>query len=98
MSIEPGQTVVVVLQNPREKVFGILGEIGTSGVTLRCIDLDYFDEWIKAIKGGEPMLPMQDTFYPMWRIERINRDAESKDIPSLSAQFNQRTGLRIEEF
>jgi hypothetical protein len=41
---------------------------------------------------------MSDYFFPMWRVERITRDERSGEIPSMSEQFEQRTGLKISEF
>ena len=98
MKIETGEVVVIVLQNPREKVLGVVEEISQTGVFVRCIDLNYFDEWVKAINNEEPVLPMQDSFYPMWRIERITRDASTEGIPSMAEQFASRTGREIGEF
>lgn len=98
MKINSGEIVIAILQNPREKMFGVLHEINPSGIFLRGINLNYFDEWIKAIKSGEPYLPMQDAFYPMWRVERISLDESAAGMPSLSEQFEQRTELKIEEF
>jgi hypothetical protein len=98
MKIESGEIVIVIMQNPREKVLGVLHEINASGAFVRGIDLNYFDEWIKAIKSGEPVLPMQDSFYPMWRIERISRDEDAVGLPSMAEQFAQKTGLRITDF
>jgi hypothetical protein len=98
MKIENGEAVIIVLQNPREKVFGVLYEINAAGVFIRGIDLDYFDEWTLAIKNDEQYLPMQDAFYPMWRVERMSRDESSAALPSMAEQFEQRTGLKIWEF
>ena len=98
MKIEPGNAVTVILQNPREKVFGVLDEVSAAGLSLRCIDLNYFDEWIKAINNDEPYLPMQDVFYPMWRVERLFRDVASDELPSMTEQFEQRTGKQLSEF
>ena len=98
MKIETGETVIIVLHTPREKVIGILHEINASGVFVRGIDLNYFDEWIIAIKNEEDYLPMQDYFYPMWRIERITRDEEGFGSSSMTEQFTQRTGLHLKDF
>ena len=98
MKIETGDSVIVILHNPREKIVGILHEINASGVFVRGVDLNYFDEWTRSIKNGEPFLPMQDYFYPMWRIERISRDESSAEMPSLEEQFKQRTGFNLIEF
>lgn len=97
MKIGSGDVVVAVLQNPREKVLGILGKISPAGVFLRAIDIEYFEEWTSAIKNGEPHLPMQDCFYPLWRIERIYADTGNRDLPSMSKQFRLRTGKELSD-
>lgn len=96
--IENGEPVVLILHSPREKIFGILSEINVSGIFLRGIDLNYFEEWTSAIKAGEPHLPMQDQFFPMWRVERISKDESAYGLPSMSEQFKQKTGFELSEF
>ncbi len=96
--IEAGESVIIILHSPREKLIGILQEINSSGVFLRGVDLNYFDEWTQAIKSGEPFLPMQDQFFPMWRVERISKDESSFEMPSFAEQFRQKTGLDFKDF
>lgn len=96
--IENGEAVIIVLHSPREKVIGILGEINASGIFVRGIDLNYFDEWTSAIRADEPHLPMQDAFFPMWRVERISKDESAHGLPSMSEQFRQKTGFEMSEF
>lgn len=98
MKIETGDSVIIILHNPREKVIGILHEINASGIFVRGIDLNYFDEWTRSIKNGEPFLQMQDYFFPMWRVERMSKDESSAEIPSMAEQFRQRTGFDLVEF
>jgi hypothetical protein len=98
MKIESGEVVIIIMQNPREKIFGVLHEINAAGILVRGIDLDYFEEWTMAIKNDEQYLPMQDSFYPMWRVERISRDESPDAMNSMAEQFEQRTGLKITEF
>ena len=98
MKIEKGESVVIILQNPREKIVGILHEINASGVFVRGIDLGYFDEWMHSIVHNEPYLPMQDYFFPMWRVERLSRDESSFEVPSMAEQFRQKTGLNFADF
>lgn len=96
--IETGESVIVIMHSPREKVIGILGEINASGVFVRGVDLNYFDEWTSAIRADEPHLPMQDAFFPMWRVERISKDESAHNLPSMSEQFKQKTGFELSEF
>lgn len=96
--IETGESVIIVLHSPREKVWGVLHEIGESGVFARGIDLNAFDEYVRAVRNGENFYGVSDTFFPMWRVERISRDESNGDIQSMAEQFEQRTGFRITEF
>src|SRR5688572_13400903 len=97
MKIEPGEVVIAVLHSPREKLIGVLEDISAAGVTVRAVDLGYFDDWCRSIASGEPHLGMTDYFFPMWRVERITRDESSADIPSMSEQFEARTGTQLSE-
>jgi len=96
--IETGETVVLVMHSPREKIFGVLHEINASGAYVRGIDLNAFDDWTRALANDEPFFGMNDYFFPMWRVERITRDERDGEIPSLAEQFEQRTGLKITNF
>ena len=98
MKIETGESVLIVLHTPREKLLGIIGEISAAGVFVRAIDLSYFDDWSRSIANNEQYLPMNDLFLPMWRIERITRDEAVPGTESLSDQFKQRTGRHLGEF
>ncbi|MGH9821232.1 MAG: hypothetical protein ACRD43_13785 [Pyrinomonadaceae bacterium] len=97
MRYEPGDCVLLILQNPREKIFGLIDEVSPAGITIRGIDLEYFEDWSRAIANGEPHLEMSETFFPMWRVERMSRDKGSVEIPSMQEQFEERTGLRLAE-
>jgi hypothetical protein len=98
MKVEIGESIIVILQNPREKIVGILHEISSSGIFVRGVDLTYFDDWTRSIANNEPYLPMQDYFFPMWRVERLSRDESSFEMPSMAEQFEQRTGLSFTDF
>lgn len=98
MKIEKGDIIILILQNPREKIVGVVHEINPAGIFARGIDLGYFEEWTTAVKTGEQYLPMQEYFFPMWRVERLSRDETSFEMPSLAEQFFQRTGLDFRDF
>jgi len=89
--------VIVVLHTPREKLLGVLHEISPAGISLRSIDLSYFDDWCRSLAAGEPSLPMSDNFFPMWRVERISRDEAADEVPSMANQFEARTGRKLFE-
>lgn len=95
--IQPGAAVLVVLHTPREKCWGILDEVNQAGIFLRGLDLNSFDEWLRAIVHEEPFVGLGDLFLPLWRVERVSRDESAGGIPSLREQAEQRTGRSLEE-
>lgn len=96
--IGPGAPVVLILHSPREKCWGVLGEISAAGVFLRGLDLNAFDDWLRALVRDEPFMGVSDLFFPMWRVERVALDEPSGGVPSLAEQFEQRTGRKLEDF
>jgi hypothetical protein len=97
MKIEATDAVIVVLHSPREKLLGILSDITPAGITLRSIELGYSDDWCSSIAAGEDHLQMSDNFFPMWRVERITKDAAAGGIGSMSQMFEARTGMALGE-
>ena len=95
--IQPGTAVLIVLHTPREKCWGLVAEISSAGVFLRGLDLNSFDEWLRATVHGEEFVGVGDLFFPMWRVERISRDESSGGIPSLKEQVEARTGRKLED-
>jgi hypothetical protein len=96
--ITPGGAVILVLHSPREKCWGRLDEISAAGVFLRGLDLNAFDDWIRAVMHDEPFMGLSDLFFPMWRVERLSRDESAGGVSSLAEQFEQRTGRSLREF
>ena len=86
-----GALVLVTLNTPREKFWGAVIDISPSGIALRGIDLNSFEDFARLIKAGENATPAS-VFFPMHRVERIELDARNGDIPSLSERFENRTG------
>ncbi len=97
MRIQGGESVILVLHSPREKCWGILDEVTAAGVFLRGLDLNAFDDWVRAVAHDEPFMGLSDLFFPMWRVERLSRDEAAGGIPSLYEQVEQRTGRSVQE-
>jgi len=95
--ISRGTAVLIVLHTPREKYWGILDEINAAGVFLRGLDLNAFDEWIRAVIHQEPFIGLGAVFFPMWRVERVAKDESVGGVMSLREQAEQRTGLSLAE-
>ncbi|HEY9500661.1 MAG TPA: hypothetical protein VIR01_03390 [Pyrinomonadaceae bacterium] len=92
-----GTPILIVLQSPREKCWGVLDDITTAGVFLRGLDLNAFDEWIHAIVHDEATVGLGSLFFPMWRVEKVAMDESLAGIPSLADQVEQRTGRKLED-
>jgi hypothetical protein len=93
MKIDPGEFIVLILREPREKIWGILQEITPAGVYARGLDLNAFDEFIRSYQSGEHFYGFSNMFFPLWRVERISLDERDGDIPSLAEQFEARTNI-----
>jgi hypothetical protein len=96
--ITPGSPVVAYLHSPREKLWGVLGGVDLAGVYLRAIDLNTFDDWIRAIARGERNIALTRMFLPMWRLERLILDESVDDIPSMADRFLSRVGMTVEQY
>jgi hypothetical protein len=97
--MEINDIVIVSLASPKEKVWGQLLQLDPKGVTLRGIELDSFDDFVRQIVGREDCtVGMTQVFYPMHRVERVALDESSGSIPSLSERFHSLVGLSIQEY
>jgi hypothetical protein len=97
--MEPHSIVLVSLHTPKEKMWGELMQMQVAGVTLRGIDLNSFDDFIRQVmepEGARVGLPT--VFLPMQRIERVALDEPTGSIPSLSEMFEKRVGRSIRDY
>jgi methylmalonyl-CoA/ethylmalonyl-CoA epimerase len=97
-TIGPGQTVLLYLREPQEKLWGVLRQVDSSGIQFEGIDLASFDDWVAQIERGEESVVGPSVLYlPMLRIERILLDRPSGHLPSLAERFQRRTGRSLTE-
>jgi hypothetical protein len=96
--IGPGAFVVVNLQNPREKFWGMLIEMNAAGITLLGLDLNTFEDWTRMIVANGRNIGMTAMFLPLWRVERVSLDQTVDDLLSLEAQFEVRVGMPIRQY
>jgi len=98
LGLAPGAPVLVYLQSPREKVFGILVSLLPAGVVVRGIDLAAFEDWMRQeARGDEPGLGLVTLFYPMGRLERVERDETMGGLEGLADRFRRTTGRSVLE-
>jgi hypothetical protein len=91
--------VIVNLVNPKEKFFGMLTSLSPAGVTLRGINLDAYEDWIRQIAHREEAnLDVATLFFPLFRVERIYLDEPSGSIKSYAQRFHDVTGMPIRTY
>jgi hypothetical protein len=92
--------VIVNLVNPKEKFFGVLGSLSAAGVTMRAINLDSFEDWIRQIAHAEeePDIAMITMFIPLFRVERIFLDEPAGTIRSYGERFEDVVGMPVRKY
>lgn len=97
--MELNAIVVVSLHDPKERIWGQLISLTDAGVTIRGLDLNSFDDFIRQVKQPEEgQVGLATIFYPMRRIERIALDEPKGSIPSLSQTFERAVGRSLVEY
>jgi hypothetical protein len=97
--MEPHSIIVVSLHSPKEKLWGELLAIHAAGITLRGIDLNSFDDFIRQVRDPEgDRVGLPTLFFPMNRVERIALDEPVGSIPSLSDLFAQKAGVALRDY
>jgi hypothetical protein len=92
----PSALVVLNLMGPKEKFFGVLLSLSAAGVTLRGINLDSFDDWIRQLaRGEESNIDLMTMFIPLFRVERIFLDEPAGAIPSFGQRFEEVVGKSV---
>lgn len=93
--------VIVNLVNPKEKFFGVLGSLSAAGVTMRAINLDSFEDWIRQLAHADeepPDIAMITMFIPLFRVERIFLDEPAGAIKSYGERFEDVVGMPVRKY
>ena len=91
--------VVVTLHTPREKIWGELLALNPAGITVRGIDLNSYDDFVRQVlHPEEDRVGLPTAFFPMLRVERIALDEPSGSIPSLADLFEQKVGRSLKDY
>lgn len=97
--MEINSIVILTLNSPKEKIWGQLQALHPAGVTVRGIDINSFDDFVRQIiNREEAIVGMATLFFPLHRVERIAADEPSGSLPSLSDRFFQKTGVTVQEY
>jgi len=98
-AVELNSIVIVSLHSPREKIWGELAALNTAGITVRGMDLNSFDDFVRQVlhpEGDRVGLPT--LFFPMQRVERIALDEPHGSIPSMANLFEQKIGQSLKDY
>ncbi len=96
--LSPGAPVVLYLRDPKEKIWGILGSLTPAGIVLRGIDLAAFEDWMRQeARGEEDLLGLVTLFYPMHRLERLEKDETVGPVMSYAERFALEVGRTVQE-
>jgi hypothetical protein len=91
--------IIVNLVNPKEKFFGVLTALSAAGLTLRGINLDSFDDWVRQVAhDDEPDLDLITMFVPLFRVERVFLDEPSGSIKSYGQRFEEAVGTALAKY
>lgn len=95
--MKPGSIVIVHLRDPTEKYWGLLESIAAYGLTLRCLNVESFDDWTRTLAYDErPTLGLATIFFPMSRVERMFLDERIGEVESMAEHFERRMGRTVE--
>ena len=97
--LQPNSIIILSLHSPKEKLWGELVSMNSSGVTVRGIDLNSFDDFIRQVLDPEgERIGLPTLFFPMQRVERIALDEPRGSIPSLAERFEQKVGRSLRDY
>lgn len=87
--------VILYLKEPREKLWGALLETEYSGVWFRGLGLNAFEDYAhQEARKKDPQVAPNTLFVPYLRVEKIVLDEDAGSLLSLSARFEQITGVK----
>ncbi len=91
--------VVVSLHTPKERIWGELLALNPSGVTVRGIDLESFEDLVRQVLDPESaQVGLPTLFFPMHRVERVALDEPRGTIPSLAQTFEHKVGRSLQQY
>ncbi|MGH9327242.1 MAG: hypothetical protein ACRD2B_11250 [Terriglobia bacterium] len=95
----PGAVVLVTLTNPSEKVWGFLLELKPEGIKISGSSIDAFEDLIRQARLNEALDDKTvSVFFPMHRVERIERRGAEALMDSFSSRFREAVGVTVQEY
>jgi len=96
--IGTGSLVIVNCANPREKMWGAVVQLDTSGAVIRGLDLEAVDDWVRQERSGSDSLIGPSTFFiPMHRVVRIDLDESRGAVESIADRYRAACGRDVRD-
>ena len=97
--IRPDAVVIVYLKEPKERFWGVMRSLDSTGTSVLGLDLMAFDDWLGSLDDstGARITPSM-VFFPLQRVEKILLDMPAGDIPSLWERFEEKSGLSLHNY
>ena len=97
-AVLPGAPVILYLQSPREKAWGLLVSLEPAGVVVRGLDIEVFEDWMRQeAKRAEAVIGLTTIFYPMHRVERMERDETVAGLSGYADRFAREVGRTVHQ-
>jgi hypothetical protein len=93
---DEGSRVLLTVDAPRQKFFGMLLRLTSAGVELRCVALEGLEDLARQIREGR-RAGASTVFFPMHRVERMELDEALGELPSLAQEFAAKAGCTVED-
>ena len=93
--LKPPAVVIVYLQSPRERYWGVVRALDATGIVIQGADLGSFDDWMRQVASGEPGPEPSTVFFPLGRVEKVLVDSSAGEAPSLGEKFERRIGRTL---
>ncbi|MFC2173666.1 methylmalonyl-CoA epimerase [Acidobacteriota bacterium] len=96
--IKRGAIVIVNLQNPKEKFWGILIALDSTGIQILGIELSAIQDLFREVgKGARASMGLNALFFPMARVEKVFLDESVGGVKSLHEHFADMANTTVEE-
>jgi len=98
IGFQEGSAAVLYLNDPKEKIWGLVVSVSAAGVVLRGLRLDSFEDWMRQeARNEEELLGLVTSFYPLPRIERLEEDRSVGSVVSYSQRFAEAVGRSVQD-
>ncbi len=97
-TVGEGELVVINCANPKEKMWGLVIALDSTGVTLRGLDLAAVEDWLLQERSGAERLIRPTVFFlPMHRVLRIDLDESGGAVQSYGQRYAEACGRDVRE-